>query len=90
MPLARITPLHGEQRKVTGQVEGGHGLSMGGVTQPVTLGRRRCDRQVFQLRCETPAEAIGQALGQLSTGELRAPSRHLAARTEYCGPDARA
>jgi hypothetical protein len=54
---------------------------MGGVTQPDTLGRRRCDRQVFQLRCETPAEAIGQALGQLSAGELRAPSRHLAATT---------
>jgi hypothetical protein len=31
---------------------------------------------VLRLLCETPAEAISQALGQLSTGELRARSRH--------------
>jgi hypothetical protein len=42
---------------------------------------RRAHRQVLRLLCETPAEAISQALGQLSTGELRALSRHLAAAT---------
>jgi hypothetical protein len=31
--------------------------------------------------CETPAEAISQALGQFSTGGLRALSRHLATAT---------
>jgi hypothetical protein len=41
----------------------------------------RAHRQVLRLLCETPAEAISQALGQLSTGELRTFSRHLAAAT---------
>jgi hypothetical protein len=42
---------------------------------------QRAHRQVLRLLCETPAEAISQALSQLSTGELRALSRHLAAAT---------
>jgi uncharacterized membrane protein YccC len=43
---------------------------------------RRAHRQVLRLLCETPAEAISQALGQLSTGELRALSRHLTTATQ--------
>jgi hypothetical protein len=35
----------------------------------------------LRLLCETPAEAISHALAQLSTGELRALSRHLTAAT---------
>jgi hypothetical protein len=42
---------------------------------------QRAHRQVLRLLCETPAEAISQSLSQLSTGELRALSRHLAAAT---------
>jgi hypothetical protein len=42
---------------------------------------QRAHRQVLVLLCETPAEAISQALGQLSTGELRALSRHLTTAT---------
>jgi hypothetical protein len=42
---------------------------------------QRAHRQVLRLLCETPTEAISQALRQLSTGELRALSRHLAAAT---------
>jgi hypothetical protein len=42
---------------------------------------QRAHRQVLALLCETPAEAISQALGQLSTGELRALSRHLTTAT---------
>jgi hypothetical protein len=42
---------------------------------------QRAHRQVLRLLCETPAEAISQALGQLSTGELRALSRHLTTAT---------
>jgi hypothetical protein len=42
---------------------------------------QRAHRQVLRLLCETPAEAISQALGQLSTGELRALSRHLTSAT---------
>jgi hypothetical protein len=37
----------------------------------------RAHRQVLALLCETPTEAISRALGQLSTGEPRAFSRHL-------------
>jgi hypothetical protein len=42
----------------------------------------RAHQQVLRLLCETPTEAISHALGQLSTGELRALSRHLAAATQ--------
>jgi hypothetical protein len=42
---------------------------------------QRAHRQVLRLLRETPAEAISQAQSQLSTGELRALSRHLAAAT---------
>jgi hypothetical protein len=42
---------------------------------------------VLRLLCETPAEAISQALGQLSTGELRALSHHLTTATQqWLGP----
>jgi hypothetical protein len=37
--------------------------------------------------CASPTEAIGQALGQLSTGELRVLSRHLTTATrQWLGP----
>jgi hypothetical protein len=45
------------------------------------LQHQRAHRQVLRLGCETPAEVISQALGQLSTGELRALSRHLTSAT---------
>jgi hypothetical protein len=47
----------------------------------------RAHRQVLRLLCETPTEAISQALGQLSTGELRALCRHLTTATQqWLGP----
>ncbi len=47
----------------------------------------RAHRQVLRLLCETPTEAISQALGQLSTGELRALSHHLTTATnDWLGP----
>jgi hypothetical protein len=42
---------------------------------------QRAHRQVLRLLRETPAEAVSQALAQLSTGELRALGRHLTAAT---------
>jgi len=48
---------------------------------------QRAHRQVLRLLCETPAEAISQALGQLSTGELWALSHHLTTATQqWLGP----